>query len=166
MIKQENIIIEVNYFLKVNKLIFEGEYLNDKRNGIGKEYYNDGTLLFEGEYFKEERKGKGKEFFLGELVFEGEYLNDQKWNGKGKDYGIFSFLDIDHKCLSVKDMFAVGLELYYIFHQEYKFFVGFYEGELLNGKRNGKGKVYHKNGTLLSEGEYPLSLSDSAINAA
>ena len=31
------------------KLRFEGEYLNDKRNGKGKEY-NNGTLIFDGEY--------------------------------------------------------------------------------------------------------------------
>jgi len=32
------------------KIIFEGEYLNGKRNGKGKEYYNNGKLQFEGEY--------------------------------------------------------------------------------------------------------------------
>ena len=32
------------------KLQFEGEYLNGKRNGKGKEYWNDGKLKFEGEY--------------------------------------------------------------------------------------------------------------------
>ena len=29
-----------------------------------------------------------------------------------------------------------------------------YEGEYLNGKRNGKGKEYYKNGKLKFEGEY------------
>ena len=33
-----------------NHLIFEGEYLNDKRNGKGKKYDYDGELIFEGEY--------------------------------------------------------------------------------------------------------------------
>ena len=31
-------------------LIFEGEYLNGKRNGKGKEYNKEGKLIFEGEY--------------------------------------------------------------------------------------------------------------------
>ena len=31
-------------------LISEGEYLNGKRNGKGKEYYDNGDLKFEGEY--------------------------------------------------------------------------------------------------------------------
>ena len=39
---------------------FEGEYLNGKRNGKGKEYYKD-----------------------GKIKFEGEYLKHKKWNGKG-----------------------------------------------------------------------------------
>ena len=29
--------------------MYEGEYLNGKRNGKGKEYYYDGKLEFEGE---------------------------------------------------------------------------------------------------------------------
>ena len=33
------------------KLIYEGKFLNEKRNEKGKEYYvNKGVLLFEGEY--------------------------------------------------------------------------------------------------------------------
>ena len=43
------------------KLIFEGEYLNGKRNGKGKEYDKDGELIFEGEYLNGFRNGKRKE---------------------------------------------------------------------------------------------------------
>ena len=97
-----------------NKLIFEGEYLNGKRNGKGKEYYNDGELKFEGEYLNGERNGKGKEYdYNGELIFEGDYLNGERWNGKGKEYynnGELAF-----------------------------------EGQYLNGERHSKGKEYYKN---------------------
>jgi len=34
------------------KLIFEGEYLNGKRNGNGKEYYSNSNIKFEGEYLR------------------------------------------------------------------------------------------------------------------
>ena len=65
------------YLLDTNKLIFEGEYINGKRNGNGKEYYyyyNKRILIFEGEYSDGKRNGKGKEYFNnGELKFEGEY---------------------------------------------------------------------------------------------
>ena len=68
-----------------DNLIFEGEYLNGKRNGKGKEYYDIGKLEFEGIYLNGEKNGKGKEYILNTntLIFEGEYLNGKR-NGKGK----------------------------------------------------------------------------------
>ena len=38
------------YKLNTNILIFEGEYQKGKRNGKGKEYYDNGELEFLGEY--------------------------------------------------------------------------------------------------------------------
>ena len=64
------------------KLIYEGEYLNGKRNGKGKEYDN---LIFEGEFLNGKKNGKGREYYNNELIFEGEYLNGKR-NGKGKEY--------------------------------------------------------------------------------
>ena len=116
------------YILYTNILIFEGEYLNWKRNGKGKEYIY-GKLEFEGEYLNGKRwcgkgyningcihfqinngKGKGKEYSdSGKLEFEGEYLNRER-NGKGKEYNYDGKLE--------------------------------FEGEYLNGKRNGKGYYY------------------------
>jgi len=63
-------------------LLFKGVYLNNKRNGKGKEFCNN--LIFEGEYLNDKRNGKGKEYYYTkDLLFEGEYLNGKKWNGKG-----------------------------------------------------------------------------------
>ena len=39
------------------KLIFEGEYLNELRNGKGKEYNNEGIIVFEGEYLNGLKNG-------------------------------------------------------------------------------------------------------------
>ena len=80
-------------------LIFEREYLNDKRwngkgyntnriiefeikngKGKGKEYNDDGKLEYEGEYLNGERNRLGKEYEDDKLIFEGEYLNGQRWN--------------------------------------------------------------------------------------
>ena len=76
------------YELDTNILIFEGEYLNGKRNGKGKEY-DDGKLEFEGEYLNDKRYGKGKEYFSTSfgpsLSFEGEYFKGKR-HGKGKEY--------------------------------------------------------------------------------
>ena len=43
------------YIINTSIVIFEGEYLNRKRNGKGKEYYKNGKLKFEGEYFNGKR---------------------------------------------------------------------------------------------------------------
>ena len=57
----------------INKLRFEGEYLNGKRNGKRKQYDDNGELRFEGEYLNN-KKWNGKEYINGKLEFEGEYL--------------------------------------------------------------------------------------------
>ena len=70
------------YIKDTKRSIFEGEYLNRKRNGKGKQYNFDGVLIFEGEYLNGKRNEKGKEYYCDDkLLFKGEYLN-----GKGKEY--------------------------------------------------------------------------------
>ena len=51
------------YDIVTNNILFEGEYLNQKRNGKGKEYNKYKNLIFEGEYKNGKRNGKGKEFY-------------------------------------------------------------------------------------------------------
>ena len=99
---------KVKEYDSYGKLEFEGEYLNGKRNGKGKEY-SIGYLIFEGEYSNGQRNGKGRKYSFGaikleeensnqqrkekdynsndKIIFEGEYLNGKRWNGKGKEYG-------------------------------------------------------------------------------
>ena len=62
-------------------------YQNENINGIIKEYYDNGMLEFEDEYINGKRNGKGKEYWdiIKKVKFEGEYLNG-KINGKGKKY--------------------------------------------------------------------------------
>ena len=67
----------------INYKFFAQKYVVYEENNKGKEY--DGQLdylLFEGEYLNGKRNGKGKKFFDEELSFEGEYLNGKR-NGKG-----------------------------------------------------------------------------------
>ena len=81
----------------VGRIIFEGEYKNGKRNGKGKEYNDIRKIIFEGEYKNGKRNGKGKEYDNNskKLIFEGEYSNGKKWNGKmynSNKYNHFSYL--------------------------------------------------------------------------
>ena len=69
------------YEVGKNLLIYEGEFLNGKRNGKGIEYeYLTKSQLFykfEGEYLNGKRKGQGKLFDNnGILVTEGEYSDN------------------------------------------------------------------------------------------
>ena len=63
---------EFNSKIKRDKVDFEGEYKNGKRNWKGKEYFNDysfdlfkldnyneNTIKFEGNYLDGEREGEG-----------------------------------------------------------------------------------------------------------
>ena len=73
---------DVKCFISNNILKFEDEYFNGEIRRR-KEYYDNGKLEFEGEYLNEERNGKGKEYNKnGEIIFEGEYLFGEQWNGK------------------------------------------------------------------------------------
>ena len=142
-------------------LKFEGEYLNGKK--IGKEYDKDGKLKFEGEYLDDKRwngiiynknnnslfkiengNGKVEEYNEdGELIFEGEYINvnGKRWNGKLKEYSD-GMVDKGSwrrcRCCGNK---SFEMNRIYEKVKEYKNILKF-EGEYLNGKRNGKGKEY------------------------
>ena len=134
-----------------NKLLFEGEYKNKKRNGKGKEY-SFGEIKFEGEYLNGKRIGKGKEYSCGEIIFEGEYLNGLR-NGKGKEYRFcYGNNDYNYKPIIDENIYDTPLFLkanYNRFH-----FEKIFEGEYLNGLRNGNGKEFYSNGRLKFEGEY------------
>ena len=159
------------YRLDDNKLIFEGECKNGKKNGKGKEFYELGYVKFEGEYINGEKikgkgyntsgkvimeidNGKGKEYYNnGQIIFEGEYLDDKRWNGKIKEYKKYEFIAWtcgcgrrDYKKIIKEENIKKKLK-------EYKNLLK-YEGEYLNEKRNGKGKEYDIRGNIIFEGEY------------
>ena len=151
---------------KEYKLLFKGEYLNGKRNGIGKEYYQN-FVVFEGEYLNGKRNGKGKEYDSeGEIRFEGEYLNGDRWYGKGYDSAGKNIYTIKNGNGYVK-IEGYNEEENYKFEgeylngkksglwKEYYYDELFFEGQYLKGKRNGQGKEYNiDNYNLIFEGEY------------
>jgi len=166
-----------NYYLYDVVKIFEGEYLNGKRNGKGKEYsdkYREyGKLIFEGEYLNDKRNGKGKEYEYNyreecyKIIYEGEYLNGER-NGKGKEYDStydkkyllkFEGEYLNGKIWDGKGYNKEGNLEFEIkngkgFIKEYINWNKIFEGEYLNGIRNGKGKEFYHNDDLKFEGEY------------
>ena len=149
-----------------NNLIFEGEYLKGERSGKGKEYNNKGNLIFEGEYLKGKRNGIGKEYNNNSLgvLFKGKYF-DGKRNGKGEKYFYNGNIEFKGEFLNGKMWNGIlySLKGYYLYMfkngkgriKEYDEFTNklIFEGEYLNGLRNGKCKEYYA-GKLVFEGEY------------
>ena len=157
------------YKLNTDILIFEGEFLNGKKNGKGKEYYENGQIKFEGEYlngkiiegkgYDEKRNlvleidknGNGKEYYKnGQIQFEGKYYNGKRWNGKGYNFEGKEEYELKYGTGAIIEYGYNGQKLY--------------EGNYINGKRNGKGnefcrngkgkEYYLKYGNLKFEGEY------------
>ena len=145
-------------------LIFEGKYLNGKRNGYGREY-DFSSLIFEGEYLNGKKHGWGREYSSKTLIFKGKYFNGVKWSGQGGyNYeGKIEYELINGKCSSVVDygdITYIGEYLNGKKHgkgKEYGRYVVFYkliyEGEFSCGKRKGIGKEYHYD-KIIFEGEY------------
>ena len=131
-------------YVRINSyrgLILQGEYINGEANGKIKEYNINEKLIFEGEYLNGKRHGKGTEFYNKEILkFEGEYLNDKKWEGKGYDINGNIIYELKN---------GIGYIKEYDIDGKLNF-----EGEYLNGERNGKGKEYDNNGKVTFEGEY------------
>ena len=75
------------------------------------------------------------------MEFEGEFRYNKKWNGKGYDENgniIYELINGNGKVKEYNDWNGVLN----------------FEGEYLNGKRNGKGKEYNYKNPFLYEGEY------------
>ena len=147
-----------------DKIKFEGEYLDGKRNGKmydleykkiwdldaingkAKIYFDNGKLGIEVDYPNGEISGKGKEYYNdGTLYFKGEYLNGKR-NGKGKAYYHNGKIEFEGE---YSNGLRNGRAKEYHLNGELEF-----EGEYLNGKRNGNGKEYNISGQLEFEGEY------------
>jgi len=170
-LSQSYIIYETNgkgkeYNGKDDSLIFEGEYLNGKRNGKGKEYNCNDYLEFEGEYLNGKKNGKGKEYYKdNKIKFEGEFKNRLRWNGKGYDNNNHVAYELKNGKGYVKEYDSYDKIL--VFEGEYlngrkngkckEYHLDeklIFEGEYLNGKRNGNGKEYYSNSNIKFEGEY------------
>ena len=121
------------------KLYIESEYSIINPKVKAKEYYNTGNLKFEGVHLYS-HKLSGKYYINGKFEYEGEFLYDKKWNGKGYNEKGDKIYELKNGTGKIKEYTdSEILE---------------YEGECLNGKRNGKGKEYDYEGRLIFEGEF------------
>ena len=128
------------------------------------------VLCFEGQILEGLKNGKGKEYFVDDnnkIKFEGEYINGQKWNGIGydingkkqyelKDGSGYIFEYNNNNSLIFEGEVIKGIKTGIA--KEYSYGKLLFEGFYLNGKRNGKGKLYdvlyYDKIVLIYEGEF------------
>ena len=108
--------------------------------GIYKQYSRFHNLLIEAEYNNGDLNGKGKEYYddcQESVKYEGEFLNGKQWNGKGNDIKGNVIYELINGKGYVKQYDFYFADLVLIF-----------EGEYINGEKNGKGKEYYEDGKL------------------
>ena len=172
---------EFNYY---GQILFEGEYLNGKKNGQGIYYIYDTKCI--GEFKNDKPIGKRKDYYDGKLISKCEYLpgnmsrikkyydnGNLSFDGfflyafkrKGKKYYSSGKLRYEGEYLfdvqwNGKGYDENGNVMYEKINgtgkvKEYEEDHLVFEGEYLNGKRNGKGKEYDEDeGKLKFDGEY------------
>ena len=114
-----------------------------------------------------EKNGKYIEYYICGVKkftkFIGEYLNNKKWNGKGFDENgtlEYEIVNGKGKIKEYDENDYLKFEGEYLNGirngngKEFKNLKLIFEGEYKNGKINGKGKEYYNNNSLRFEGEY------------
>ena len=127
------------YYSYNDVILFEGEYLNGRRNGYGKLYNEDAVLIYEGTFLNGRKHGKGKEYNDdGDLILDGEFVNDQRKRGKVFVKGILEYEGV------------------YFFNKKWNGSGYDKNGNVVYVLVNGNGicREYNENGELVFEGEY------------
>jgi hypothetical protein len=78
---QEGNATGIGYGIYSTGSIYEGQWLNNKREGKGKHTWKDGSI-YQGEFSNDERSGFGIYYFASGEKYEGEWSNNKR-NGKG-----------------------------------------------------------------------------------
>ena len=127
---------------------YEGNFLNYKKSGFGKEFNPKNDLIYEGEFLDDKRNGKGKEYKLNEIIFKGQFLNGERWEGFGKEYSNDNNLIFEGEYKNGKRN-GKGKKYYNNKNNQIKFF-----GNFLDGKKEGEGINYYQNGKKKFKGNF------------
>ena len=158
---------KIYYFLSFGKIKYDGEFFNDKFDGIGKYYYENDEYYI-GQFKNGLKNGKGIEYYPnGNIKYDGEFVDD-KFEGDGK----YIYKNGESYSGKFKNGFLHGKGIYYYENGKicyegdfindkyegngrYNFINGeYYIGQWKNDKKNGKGKYYYKNGDICYEGDF------------
>ena len=135
--------------LKCKNYIYEGDFVNDKKQGKGILTYTENGNKYEGEFNNDDINGYGIYTFKNMHTYQGQFLNGT-FNGKG----IYKWPDGCYFNGEYVNGIREGIG-------EYKFSNGkIYKGPFTKGKPNGKGIINYKgynyncefkNGKLLTD---------------
>ena len=134
------------YDFDTNKLIYEGGYVNNKKNGYGTEYHTNGNLLYQGDFIENKKSGYGTIFDKNNRIkYSGNWQNDQM-----HDQGTFYF---ENGNIKFSGIFLVGKKngfgTSYDQNGNKK-----YEGNWCMDMRIGDGKMFYTNGSLHIDGHF------------
>ncbi len=152
------------------KFSYSGEYVDGKREGIGRTENANGITLYNGEYHEDKRNGVGASFYSdGKLSFAGNWKDDKK-NGVGVSFrpsdGSVHIANWDKGSVSENITLVDGNgNLLYSGNMTdgKKNGVGIsknketgytYIGEFVDGKSNGIGSLFDENGRLIYNGSW------------
>ena len=142
---------------------YEGQMKNNKLEGKGKYYYNNGSI-YEGEWKNDKKEGKGIFIFPNGDRYEGDFKDDN-FDGKGVFLINVSSMKPDKYEGEFKNGQKNGKGIHYYkngnkYEGEYKnnqkegkgvfYFIdgNRYDGEFKDGKANGKGIYYFNDGNI------------------
>lgn len=133
---------------------YEGEWNYDKINGKGKMTYNNGDI-YEGDWENDKKNGRGTITYGNGEIYEGEWKNDKR-NGFGKmtykNGEIYEGAWKNDLINGIGKMIYTNSDVYEGEFKDYTnnddFFEGYiYEGDL-NSKKDGQGKMTYGDGTV------------------
>ena len=129
-----------SFKLEQMNYIYKGDVDSDnKKKYKGKEYDFEDNLVFEGEYYNHQRIYGIEYYIIGTKKFEGEYNNNKRWNGFLYDINNKHKYEINSGKGFIKEFYENSCLAY--------------EGEIKEGEKNGKGKLYDQWGHLIFEGD-------------
>ncbi len=152
------------------KFTYSGNYVDGKREGIGRTETLSGVTVYNGEYHEDKRNGVGASFFTdGKLSFAGNWSDDKK-NGVGVSFrpsdGSVHIANWNNGSVSENITLVDGKgNLLYsgTMIDGKKNGVGIsknkntgytYIGEFADGKSNGTGSLFDENGKLIYNGSW------------
>ena len=156
------------------KRIYEGEFKENKKQGSGILFHSDGSVQFEGSFDQDQMDGYGVLYYslvelapfdtfreqfpqLNRPLYEGYFVHGMK-KGEGKLYYPSGLLQYEgdfmwHDMRGVGRLYfntdEVTQELAEVGHCGLE-----YEGYFLDNMKNGKGKLYSREGLLLADGQF------------